>query len=173
MLIKAYALSSLKFCKKNSSKISAFTLIEVLVTIVVIGIAATSIMSVFISTVKTSADPLIQQQAVSIAEAYMEEIQSQHFADPVAVETGGAEAGETRASYNDIQDYDGLSDTGAKDQNNVAIAGLTDYGVTVSVTAQSLSGTTTIAASDSRRIDITVTHTVIDPIVLSGFRTNH
>ncbi|MBT3206161.1 MAG: type II secretion system protein [Gammaproteobacteria bacterium] len=173
MLIKPYVSSSLKYCKNNISKERAFTLIEVLVTIVVIGIAATSIMSVFISTVKTSADPLIQQQAVSIAEAYMEEIQSQHFADPVAVETGGAEAGEARATYNDIQDYNGLSDAGAKDQNDVAIVGLTDYDITVTVTAQSLSGTTTIAAADSRRIDITVTHTVIDPIVLSGFRTNH
>jgi hypothetical protein len=66
-----------------------------------------------------------------------------------------------------------LSDAGAKDQNDVAIVGLTDYDITVTVTAQSLSGTTTIAAADSRRIDITVTHTVIDPIVLSGFRTNH
>ena len=130
-------------------------------------------MSVFISTVKTSADPLIQQQAVSIAEAYMEEIQSQHFADPVAVETGGAEAGETRASYNDVQDYAGLSDTGAKNQNNVAIAGLTDYDVAVSVTAQTLSGSTSIAAVNSRRIDVTVSHPAIDPILLSGFRTNH
>ncbi len=172
MLINLFN-SSVIESKFNRVENSGFTLIEILVTIVVLGIAATSIMSVFISTVKTSADPLIQQQAVSIAEAYMEEIQSQHFADPVAVETGGAEAGETRATYNDVQDYAGLSDTGAKNQNNVAIAGLTDYDVAVSVTAQTLSGSTSIAAVNSRRIDVTVSHPAIDPILLSGFRTNH
>jgi len=172
MLISSFS-NSVNEDKYSGVKNSGFTLIEILVTIVVLGIAATSIMSVFMSTVQTSADPLIQQQAVSIAEAYMEEIQSQHFADPVAVETGGAEAGEIRATYNDVQDYAGLSDTGAKNQNNVAIAGLADYDVDVAVTAQTLSGSTAIAAVDSRRIDITVSHPAIDPILLSGFRTNH
>jgi len=172
MLINLFC-SSVAESKYYRANNSGFTLIEILVTIVVLGIAATSIMSLFISTVKTSADPLIQQQAVSIAEAYMEEIQSQHFADPVVAETGGAEAGETRASFNDVQDYDGLSDTGAKNQNNVAIADLTDYDVAVSVTPQTLSGSTSIAALDSRRIDVTVSHPVTGSVLLSGFRTNH
>ncbi len=152
---------------------TGFTLLEVLITIVVLSIAATAIMNVFVSTVGSSVDPLIQQQAVSIAEAYIEEIQSQSFADPVVAETGGPEAGETRASYNDIQDYNGLADVGAKDQNDVAINGLTDYNIAVAVTGQPLSGTTTIGATNSMRIDITVTHAAIDPIRLSGFRTNY
>ena len=158
--------------KFNRGNNGGFTLIEILVTIVVLGIAATSIMSVFISTVKTSADPLIQQQAVSIAEAYMEEIQSQNFNDPVAVETGGAEAGEVRATYNDVQDYAGLSDTGAKNQNNVAMLGLEDYTVTVDVSAAVLNSIT-VPSGNAMRIDIQVTHDAIDPILLSGFRTNH
>ena len=158
--------------KFNRGNNGGFMLIEILVTIVVLGIAATSIMSVFISTVQTSADPLIQQQAVSIAEAYMEEIQSQHFDDPVAIETGGAEAGETRSNYNDIQDYNGLSDTGAINQNSAAITGLDDYTITVDVSAAALS-TITQLSGNARRIDITVSHPAIDPILLSGFRTNH
>ncbi len=158
---------------KAISTRTGFTLIEVLVTVVVLAIAASAIMNVFISTVRSSADPLLQQQAVSIAAAYIEEIQSQHFADPVQAETGAAEAGETRATYDDVQDYNGLSDVGAKDQNGNAINGLSDYTVDVSVSGATLSGASTIAATDAMRIDVTVTHPAIGPLKLSGFRTNY
>ena len=150
-----------------------FTLIEVLVTVVVLAIAATAIMNVFISTVRSSADPLLQQQAIAIASAYMEEIQGLNFADPVVAESGGPEAGETRASYNDVQDYNGLTDNGAKDQSGAAISGLSAYQVSVSVSGHTLTGTASIAASNAMRIDVTVTHPAIDAITLSGYRTNY
>ena len=152
---------------------SGFTLLEILVTIVVLGIAASAIMGVYISTIRTSADPMIQQQAVAIAEAYLEEIQLKAFADPTQAETGGSEAGETRSTYDDVQDYDGLNDVGARDQNNNAIAALAAFDVQVDVTGRALTGTNTVTAANSLRIDVTVDHAVIDPIVLSGFRTNY
>lgn len=149
-----------------------FTLLEVLITIVVISIAATAIMSVFTSTASKSVDPVIQLQAIAIAEAYMEEIQLKNFADPTQLETGGAETGESRMTYDDVQDYDDPSIDGAvADQNNNAIGSLSDYTVTVSVSGQTLGGTPVIPATDSLRIDITVDHPAIDPISLSGFRT--
>lgn len=153
-------------------RVPGFTLLEVLVTIVVLGIAASAILGVFTSTIRTSADPLIQQQAVAIAEAYLEEIQLKPFADPTQVETGGAEAGESRSNYDDVQDYDGLNDAGARDQNDNAIAALAAFDVQVSVQGRDLSGTNTVPVSDSLRIDVTVDHAVIDPILISGFRTN-
>jgi len=153
---------------------SGFTLLEVLITIVVLSIAATAIMGVFINLGKSSADPMIQQQATSIAEAYMEEILSKSFADPVVAETGGPEAGEVRSTYNDIQDYDGLTDVGARNQNNQPIDGLSAYSVSVIVTGRTLTGSaTTIPATDSMRIDISVSHPAISPVTLSGFRTNY
>ena len=42
---------------------SAFTLIEIVVTILVIGISATALLSVFSNMIRGSADPVIQQQA--------------------------------------------------------------------------------------------------------------
>jgi len=158
--------------KRTQWPFQGFTLIEVLVTVVVLAIAATAIMNVFIASVKTSADPLLQQQAVAIANAYLEEIQGQAFADPVVAETGGAEAGETRASYNDVRDYDGLSDSGARDQNGNLISGLENYAVTVSVTGHSLTAAATINAANALRIDITVTHPAIGTILVSGYRVN-
>lgn len=147
-----------------------FTLIEVVVTLLVLGIAATTVFNVYLSTVKTSADPVLQQQALSIAEAYMEEILAQAFNDPDSTESGSAESGETRASFDDIQDYNGLPDSVVRDQNGNAIASLGEFSVMVSVAAASLSG---VASGDAMRIDVTVSHAAIDDVLMSGFRSNY
>ncbi len=93
---------------------AAFTLIEIIVTLVVVGIAAVALLSVFTSNVRGSADPVIQQQAITIAEAYMEEILLQAFEDPTDAELGLASTegseGSTRALFDDVQDYNHLMD---------------------------------------------------------------
>ena len=146
-----------------------FTLMEIIITIVVLSIASVSMLSAFTSAAKTSADPMIQHQAAAIAEAYMEEIQLKSFADPVDVELGGPEAGETRATYDDVQDYNGLTDAVALDQTGLAPSGFAGYSVSVTVIEQALG---TIAAADSMLIEVTVDHALIDPITLHGFRTS-
>jgi len=118
-------------------------------------------MSVFSSTIRTSADPVLQHQALAIAEAYMEEILLKDF-------TVGP--GNTRPTFDDVRDYNGLNDVGARDQANNPIAGLTDYTITVTVVNDGLNG---IAAVDSLRIDIVVSRALIDDILLSGYRVNY
>ena len=145
----------------SKTRNSGFTLLEVLVTVVVIAISATALMSVFSSTVRTSADPMFQHQALAIAEAYMEEIRLKDFA--IGPET-------TRASFDDVRDYNGLTDVGARDQNNNLIAGLNDYTINVTVVNDGLNG---IAVADSLRIDIVVSRALIDDILLSGYRVNY
>ena len=138
-----------------------FTLFEIIVTVVVIALAATALMSVFSSTVATSADPLLEHQATAIAEAYMEEILLKDFVPG---------PGNTRPTYDDVLDYNGLPDTVVRDQFGVAIGALSDYSISVSVVSDGLNG---IAAINSLRIDITVSHASIDPVLLSGYRTNY
>ncbi len=140
---------------------SGFTLLEIITTVVVIAVAAPTLMSVFSSTIQTSADPMFQHQALSVAEAYMEEILLKDFA--IGPET-------TRANFDDVRDYNGLTDVGARDQANNLIAGLNDYTISVTVANDGLNG---IAAADSLRIDITVSHAMIDDILLSGYRVNY
>ena len=140
---------------------SGFTLLEIITTVVVIAVAAPTLMSVFSSTIQTSADPMFQHQALSIAEAYMEEILLKDFA--IGPET-------TRANFDDVRDYNGLTDVGARDQANNLIAGLNDYTISVTVANDGLNG---IAAAASLRIDIIVSHALIDNILLSGYRVNY
>ena len=150
---------------------SAFTLIEILVTIVVIGIAAVALLGVFTNLVRTSADPAIQQQATTIAEAYLEEILLRPFEDPQGSESGSTEGETSRDQYDDVQDYNGLpANDPAANQFGTAIPELAQYRVTVTVGTESLNG---ILANDSLRIDVVVTHPAIQPVTLSGFRTNY
>lgn len=145
----------------KKAALSGFTLLELITTVVVIAVAAPTLMSVFSSTIQTSADPMFQHQALSIAEAYMEEILLKDFA--IGPET-------TRASFDDVRDYNGLTDVGARDQANNLIAGLNAYTISVTVVNDALNG---IAAADSLRIDLSVSHAMIDDILLSGYRVNY
>lgn len=62
-------------------KVGGFTLIEMIITIVVIGVGLAGILLVFQTVVKSSADPLVTKQMISIAEARMESAMLKAFAD--------------------------------------------------------------------------------------------
>ena len=136
------------------------SLIELVISIVIIGIAAAGILTVMNVTTRTSADPMIEHQAVAIAEAYLEEIVSKSYSPQPG--TGA------RANYDDVDDYSGLVDVGAHDQLGVAIAGLGDYTISVVVhPAASVSGQL------MKRIDVTVTNGTLISVTLSGYRANY
>ena len=118
---------------------SGASLIEMVISVVIISVVVTSVMMVVTQVARTSADPMVRIQAGAIAQAYMDEILVQSLNDPDGGETGGPEAGETRATFDDVSDYDGLSDTdGARDQTGAPIAGLEAYNVSVAVTVSSV-----------------------------------
>ena len=127
---------------------SGATLVELVVSIVILSILAVGIMSVISSTVMGSAKPLIRTQAISIAQSYMEEILSRPLTDPAGPD------GETdRAELDDVDDYHGLSDSeGAVDRAGNPIAGLDGYNVAVTVAASTVNGLS------GKKITVTVTH---------------
>ena len=147
---------------------SAFTLIEVIVTIVVIGIAATALMSVFSQMARSSVDPALQQQATTIAEAYLEEILARSFNDPQGGETGSDEGEAGRALYDDVKDYRSLAAGPAADQLGNPVAALADYTVSVSITNTALDA---VPADDSLLVEVNVNHPLVGTVILSGFRT--
>jgi MSHA pilin protein MshD len=159
---------------RSSSHQSGFSLIELVISIVIIGIAVTGILSVMNITTRHSADPMIQQQALAIAEAYLEEIELRAFCDPSDPSLPGAcsnpcpGAEAARDLYDNVCDYNGLSDSGARDQTGTAVTGLEDYTIDVTVTPEALSG---IGVSNSLRIDVRVQHSNLVDITLSGYRT--
>jgi MSHA pilin protein MshD len=108
------------------------SLVEQIVFIVVVGVAVAGVLAAFTVTTRGSVDPMIQKQALAIAEAILEEVQLQPFTycdpdDPnaaTALNTAGCTAGgaeaigpegaapygpETRTSgltpYDNVNDY--------------------------------------------------------------------
>lgn len=141
---------------------SGFTFVELVISIVLISLAVTGVLLAYTNTVAGSSDPLIREQAVAVAESYLEEILSKRFTDPDADGEGA------RADFDDVDDYNGLTEEPQLPDGTTL--GLTAYTVTVSVTGTALNG---IAAASSLRVDVTVTHSSGESITLTGYRTDY
>jgi MSHA pilin protein MshD len=140
------------------------TLIEVVISIVIIATAVSAVLGVLSRNVGHSADALIVSQAVAIAESYIEEISLKPFADP-----DGSDGEVMRAAYDDVDDYDGLVDIGAVDQFGNAITGLDGY--TVSVGVVQSAALPNVASTDALRVDVRVQFAPYVDYVLSAYKT--
>jgi len=140
------------------------TLVELLVSILVVSIAASAVLGVMSMNTARSADPMIRHQATAIAESYIEEILLKPASDPDGVDGEAA-----RADFDDLDDYDGLADAGARDQFGTPLPGLGDYNVTVTVVPSS--ALPSVPAVDALRVDVVVTHANSINFALSGYRT--
>ena len=147
-------------------RLRGVTLIELVVAITVVAIAVTTILGAMGAIALRSADAMMQQQAIAIAQAYLDEITQRWVVDP-----NGVQPDTGRASWDQVDEYSGLVDVGAHDQFGKAIAGLGAYTVTVA-TAQT-NGLAGVPASSARRIDVTVTYSPGGSVTLSGYRTNY
>ncbi len=133
---------------------SGVTLIELIFSIVILSVSLIGIMSVFHQTTTYSANPIVEHQAIAIAESYLEEILLQSYYDP------DREA--SRNLFDDVDDYDGLSDTGVHDQQGNLVTTLSNYNVSVAVSAVSSSDVfVTVSAvpfseSDLKKVTVTV-----------------
>jgi len=148
----------------SSERARGFTLIEMIMAIVIISVGLAGLLSVFSTGVKSSVDPVVRKQMLSVAEELLEEIALK----PFAAEANVAAAGCARAVFNDIDDYNGYATTGQVcNLDGVPIASLDGYSVTVEVVAAALEGVT-----DARRITVTASRGS-DSITLVGWRTNY
>jgi MSHA pilin protein MshD len=142
------------------------TLVELVVAITIVAIAVTTILGAFAAVATRSADAMMQQQAIAIGESYLSEILQRWVVDP-----NGTPPNTGRASWDLVDQYNGLVDVGAHDQFGNAIPSLSSYRVSIS-TSQS-SALTGVPAADARRVDITVTYPPSASVILSGYRTHY
>lgn len=145
-----------------------FTLIEVIMVIVLLGIMLPGIMMYFIQGVKDSVDSQRRTTAIFLAEGLMEEIRSKQW-DEVAVINApcgnasviGPDVGETRINYDDIDDFNGLNNTPPSNSQGVAMA---NYGgfqqqVTVSYVNPAALDTAVGGPTCYKRIEVRITDT--------------
>ncbi len=168
----------------NTKHQQGATLIELVLSMVIISIAVTGVLVVMLLTSRHSADPMVEHQAVAIAESYLEEIMLLPFNEDAANgQTGdvlegvlGPDAGEVRGSFDDVNDYDTLADNVATDVNDAPIPGLGNYSVAVTVVNDGALGPAgqLVAAADAQLVTVTVSHTSgMSPIIISAYRTRY
>ncbi|HEY0846770.1 MAG TPA: prepilin-type cleavage/methylation domain-containing protein [Noviherbaspirillum sp.] len=153
------------------------TLLELVLAIVILSIGITGVMSAFSTIVRSSADPLVHKQMLSIAEQMMEEITLQPFAAAAPVQINTPGVCPSRESFNDILDYDNLQTTGGFcDSTGTPLPQLSAYNVAVQVnptaSLATVSGTGNLGSGKVYQIVVTVTHGA-DSLALTGWRTHY
>lgn len=159
----------------TKSRLRGFTLVELIIFIVVVGVGVAGILSIFTTSVSSSADPLVRKQALAIAESLLEEILLKEYCDPDTVDTStvpptcGVHTVEaSRALFDDVDDYDGYTSTSIVDVTGTAVAGLGGYKIVPAVAVT----TTTINGITLKRVVVQVTDTQNNVISLTGYRGN-
>ncbi len=162
------------------------TLVELVMTIVIIGIAIAGVVGAFSLITGRSADPLNQTRAVALAQLYMDEILARSYDESSKVGGGkvdatdfdcaflGAESAETtRDDYDDVDDYHAITNAIPEDGGGNPLPGYDNFriSITVSCAGDDISEMS-LANSDAKRIDITITDPSNATYLFSAYRGN-
>jgi MSHA pilin protein MshD len=172
------------------------SLIELLVFIVVVGVAVTGVVSVYSQNARSSADPVVRKQALAIAESLLEEVLAKPYTycdpDDAQADTAtssaigpagcattpegmGADGVEDRYShltpFDNVNDYHGFSMAGIRDVGGSTVAGLDGY--TAAVQVEPAGAFNGIPAGETLRVSVTVSGPGNASLSLSGYRTRY
>ncbi len=112
---------------------NGLTLIEVVVILAVAGIVLLALALGLHEHARLLQDKLHLQWANLIAEDLMLEIRSRSFTDPQTPATFGPEESPPRANFDDVDDYDGLSDSPPRTIEGAPLTNYDDFTVTAAV----------------------------------------
>lgn len=160
-----------------NSKQSGVTLVELVMAIVIIGISMATLLGFFAKNVGSSADGIGQTRQMALAELYLDEVLSKKFDH--ATGNGGfpvyngcriSNDGESRADYNDVDDFNGLNETPQFiDSALAAIYSQYSVSITVSCNTNHLLSN----KGQVKRITITVNAPNNSPYKVSVFKGNY
>ena len=146
-----------------------FTLIEMIIFIVVVGVGVAGVLPVFTNSIKSSADPMIRKQAAALAESILEEILQKEYANPVGGVTVGAglATAASRQVFDDVDDYKGRTAAEIANMFATSLAPLPGYSVAIGVgNAAAVSGVT------MKQVTVTVSKGA-ESITLDGWRASY
>lgn len=151
-----------------------FTLVEVIIFIVVVGIALVGILLVSQISTKSSADPMLHKQAMALADAILEEILQKEYCDPTSADLlakphtcatrTAADQETTRDELDDVDDFNGKDKTLFTDWP----ISLASYSVAITVTPTTLGSN----AIPVKQITVSVTGSG-QTLTAMGYRANY
>ena len=116
-----------------------------------------------------------QSRAAALARDLLSEIMQYNYQDPtLPTVVLGPEVGETRAGFDDVDDYNGLNESPPQTANGAAIAGYTGWtrSVQVSWADSANPSVNSLIETGLKRITITVTTSTGRKFVVSALRSN-
>lgn len=158
------------------------TLVELIITVVIISIALTGTIIAFSSVVGRSSDTLFQSRALALAQAYLDEILGQPF-DRETPEGGvppytgacrviGGNA-DDRDTFRSVDQYDGLVFSPPELASGVISEGYEGY--TVSISVSCVDTAAELGDGDiqqAKRIEVSVSSPTNQTAVFSAYRGN-
>ncbi|MEX0623026.1 prepilin-type N-terminal cleavage/methylation domain-containing protein [Saccharospirillum sp.] len=158
------------------------TLVELIITIVIIAIALSGTIIAFSNVVGRSSDTLFQSRAIALAQAYLDEIMGQPFdretpdggAPPYAGTCrviGGDE--DDRDTFRSVDEYDGLEFSPPELASGVISEGYEGYTVSISVSCVDTAAELGDGNIDqAKRIDVSISSPTSQTAVFSAYRSN-
>jgi len=167
-------------------KAKGFTLIEVIITIVLVGTMMGGLSVLFAKNVEGSYRPYLRQRSLAVANAFMEEISRKRWDEVSPIGGGCINTGAScaagilapgmnteeavRADYDDVDDYNAIvNQVPPQDSSGAAMPGYNDFSVTVTVTQVAWNG---VPAADVKLITVSVTSNSNETITLQSYRLN-
>ena len=170
-----------------------FSLIELVAGMTVLALAYSYMSAVMFKQFENSVDPLFKVRSAELGQAYMEEVIGKRFdeesgpsdrcgdgANPACTLASalGSEAGESRTTYDDVDDYHGLDTNtsgGPKDSLGVARPDFEKYRVQITVVYDNNYDGTSETNTDAKAklIKITVTDPRSDQVHYAAYRGNY
>jgi MSHA pilin protein MshD len=167
----------------SSVKQQGVTLVELVISIVIISIAMVAMMSSFSLSMSHSADPLWRNKALKLGQLYLDEILAKKYdelspigglpfvASPSCASLG-PDGAETRITFDDVDDYDGITDSVPTSLTAALDSSYNAYRVTITVECD---GTDVGASGSSHAKIITVLVTPPNqaPITFAAYKGNY
>jgi MSHA pilin protein MshD len=167
----------------HSIKQQGVTLVELVISIVIISIAMVAMMSSFSLSMGRSADPLWHNKTLKLGQLYLDEILAKKYdelspigglpfvASPSC--TGlGPDGSETRVTIDDVDDYHGITNSVPTSLTAALDSTYDDYRITITVQCDG----SDVAASGNNHakiITVTVTPPNQSPIAFSAYKGNY
>ncbi|MBK8970680.1 MAG: prepilin-type N-terminal cleavage/methylation domain-containing protein [Hahellaceae bacterium] len=132
-----------------------FTLIELVVTIVILGIGVAGLASLMSQAMVRGTDAIVHTRLVSVGRAYLKEVQGKPYAEGGATSTCSIQQEEgNRMAFDDVDDYNGLNEKPPRTQISTAI---NQYaGIRVSVSVACAGTELGLSSGNLKRITVTV-----------------
>jgi len=165
------------------SKQQGVTLVELVISIVIISIAMVAMMSSFSLSMSHSADPLWHNKTLKLGQLYLDEILAKKYDElspigglPIVTSPScsglGAEGAETRATFDDVDDYHGITNSVPTSLTATLDSSYDDYRISITVECDG----TDVGASGNNHakiIKVIVTPPNQNPMTFAAYKGNY